>query len=241
MTPPVKPEDIVTPPGSQIPPQELPPAQVPTNNGVTEERFNALMNMVAQQNAAFEELKSKFSSASTSAEPPHDPAKDAQIMFQDPRTLIREEVTRAVEPLNQFRVQMQRQNNYSALKSQLRSAQPQLNPYWAQIESQLDAAFAGGQVEPTPQSIMFAVNAIVGNIALSGGFNQQQKPPNNSMVPPNIPSSPPPPPTPKPQLRELTEAEHTVRRAAGLTVEQYLANVEGSSISVPVTKPGGTK
>jgi hypothetical protein len=233
--PPIQPEI------PQTPPQDSPPLNQPTDDPIARQ-LSAIANMIAAQQTAIEELKAK-QNAPVNTTPPHDPSADAQLMFQDPRTLIREEVTNAVKPLNEFRMQMQRQNQYMALKGQIRNYFPNLAPYWSNIESQLDQAFSAGQLDPTPQALNFAVNAIVGNMVNSGMINPSApsvKP--SSPVPPNIPSSPPPPPTPpKPQLRELTEQEKTIARMNGMTAEQYLQHIEGASISVPVKPAGGNK
>lgn len=139
--------------------------------------------------------------------------------YSDPQKAIRQQVDSAIAPVNAFIQSFQRTQVYQSNKAQLRNNFPQLQNIWNVIESQLDAIFGNGQVDPTPQNLMMAVNNVVGQLTMRGQNLPASPVP---VIPPSIPAAPPVAPVPTQQSTvRLTEQQKIIARASGLTEEDF--------------------
>lgn len=149
------------------------------------------------------------------------------------RDLIREEIQKAIAPLNQFTAQTQRAQFIEQCKTQMR-ANPSQFPYIDQVERLLDQILS-----QTPNldvnSVVAAYNLAVGTYISQGGSltapngNNPPTPPANRGTPPvnNPPHVRPTPPVPPPspssrKIRPLTENEKKIARFNRFTDEEYL-------------------
>lgn len=222
---PVIPSEPVVPPTPAAP--SNPPA--PPTNDIRAELDALQRRALAELSQKNEELQRQL--AEKNKTPRSTPEEDSQLLFKNPRQLIREEMQEIVAPLIEFRNQFAKQSAYDNLKANLRS-NPQLFAIYNEIAAHVDQAMQ--TVEPTMQNLQTVIFSVYG--AYKAGLipnsqpshipatTQPQVPPVST--PPHIPPSPPPVPRNTgnvPKVRELTEAEREIARRQGLTPEQYIA------------------
>lgn len=240
MTPPVPPissdqnQNSPTPP---ILPINAPPSEM-------EVLRQTVANMQGQIGQLVNTIQSAVS-AQTPQAPPPPPALTAEDFQNNPQLLIdriNQDIARQVAPLNAANNQFVRANQYTAAKAQVKNANPMFQRFWSQIEPQLDATFASGQIEPHPQIIFYHVQALVGGLALQNPTmfatapNMQQQP--NNFIPPS--GSPPPlPQNNAPPLRQLTDNERRIAKERGLSDADYLKLQEGNVMFVGQKPTGG--
>jgi hypothetical protein len=214
-------------------PQDQPKStEVPTNNlqaELAELNRRALADLHRQN----QELQAKL--AEQNKTPQHSPEEDSKLLFQDPRKLIREELSSIVAPLLEFRQEYGKQQAYERLKNELAQV-PNLYNIYKDIAPYVDEAMRNS--EPTLQNMQAAILSIYG--AKQAGLlpNSQPKPVekpsvSNNPNPPHLPPSAPAPPRAsnnnQPKTRELTEAERDIARRFNMTPEQYINYLEADS------------
>lgn len=221
------------------PPAPPPPAPDPNATIGLYER------LLQEQNAEIARLRAQAQAPAAPNNQP--PAFNGENFFQNPgevldnfrKTLI-QDVQQTISPLNQFRLQMERQTAYNNNKGQMEMYIPQhLKGYWPIIAQRMDMAFNAGYIQDASlQGLMGAFNTILGQVIAQGQVpvaptNAIPPQPGVPFTPPSIPPSPPPPPTPPAnQLRALTENEKLVARMAGMDDATYLKHLEGSTMIV---------
>lgn len=158
----------------------------------------------------------------------NDPSRAPLVMAD----IVRKEVAHSMAPLNEFRKTFERQNAYAAIKHQVKSSNPQIATFWAQIEPYLDQAFGTGNIDVNPQLVQNQALAILGGLVIQnpGMFAQRTAPQPVSMISPSGSPTPAGAPEPK-KLRELDANEEMLRKAKGLTHEQFLL-LQGDSAMI---------
>lgn len=123
-----------------------------------------MQNVILNQQARLREFENQQRQAPPP--PPAAPTVTDQDFMNSPaaanRQLIREEVSALVDPLRQFVAQNQRTTEYTNSKNLIFS-QADFFPYRAKLEPYLDASFNQG-MNPDQNTVMFAANAILGNL-----------------------------------------------------------------------------
>lgn len=167
------------------------------------------------------------------APPVSDPS--SADFFADPmshtRNLVRDELARAVAPLNQLALETRNASAYAQIKNQIR-IDPRFAPHMASIEPLLDQE-AQYLNEVTMNSVgTLAVN-ILGRIvigAIPGFAPTVANTPTRQVPPVAVPPSAPTVPRTVPTAITLTEDQLKIARLWGMSPEQYLAytNSEGS-------------
>lgn len=228
-------------------PPVISPESIPTSTDQqtapsTNPEFDIVKQQIAQLTQVVGTLASTIQNRPTAAPPP--PPITADDFHSNPQLLIdriRDEISAQTAPLNQFRVQLERQQQYQAIKGQVKNANPQFGKFWHLIEPQLDQAFMTGNVEVHPQLVFYQAQAIFGGLVSQNPalLVSAPAPTPATMIPPSG-SAPPNPAAEAPKQRELTDAERQVARRSGLTDAQYLNLLEGSAMIV-THRAGGTK
>lgn len=232
-------------PAPSIPPID-PSGNVDTTSSSenTQQLFLAALREKDQENIRLKGLLEQRNA------PTNIPEADQWANFTDaPRTLIAEEVDRAVAPLNQFIQKLQRDGEFDKFKRLFRA-----NPMYAKIldhaEQYVDQLLANVQ-QPSVQAVELALTSVAGAIATGQlnipGFNFGTTPPNPAPNNPNPPVTPrtqippyvPPSSTPlpdntnaQPGKRELTETERRLARSFNMSDEDYLAGLQGDAVQV---------
>lgn len=251
----------MTNPPTQDPPQNppaSPPANTPTPSNqstdsleATKAFYESLLND-ANNRAARAEADAQAARGNVAAAPPPPPVEvDVIGNPQGFLTAIRQEIKQQVAPLDDFRLQYQRQQQYE-LNKNLIKANPQVAPHWHLLEPHLNQAFANGQLKDTSlNGLAWACQTILGNLVFNNPSILQTAAPaattppaNPPRTPPNVaPSAPPAPVNPNQNgaaLRDLTEAEERLRRQWGMTKEEFLKGSEGDAITVSTPKPAAS-
>jgi len=156
--------------------------------------------------------------------------------------IVRKEVEHSMAPMNAFRKSFERQNAYASIKAQVRNSNPQISTFWAQIEPYLDSAFGSGNIDVNAQLVQNQALAILGGLVVQnpGMFAQRTAPNPVSMISPSGSPTPSGAPEPK-KLRELDPNEEMLRKARGLTHEQFLLLQDGSGMIVQSAAQRGGK
>jgi hypothetical protein len=205
-----------------------PPVQ-PTNNNVNDLYRQAY----EEQYRRTQELESRIAAQEAQRQQPARQVTDEEFFNQPAtnyRALIREELSAALGTLPEEIRNQSRMTAYRGLKDQFRS-HPDY-PDFSEHEAGIDQIINSGNVEPTIQGINNAVLYLRGmkytqtlkNPALNILNNHQSQNPVN---PPYVPPSAPPAPRQQQndiaaKVNGLTEAERTVARARGITLEQFV-------------------
>lgn len=230
---------------NQIPPITDPNLPNPNNPALPTE-LDIMRQQLAQLSGAVNQIAQHLSA------PAPTPAPEQRYNFshedlQDPSklpgiiaTIVGTETQRAIAPMNEMQRTFKRQSDYQMVKQQVKNSNPVWTRLWNVIEPQLDQAFSGGNIDVNFQIVSFQVSALIGHIATTNpALLSQHSAPPAPMIPPSgspLPSDSNPP---APKLRDLTPDEEIVRKAQGLTQEQYLKLQEGSSMLLKSTPAGG--
>ena len=165
-----------------------------------------------------------------------DPARAPNVMAG----IIQQETQKAIAPLLEFRNQFNRANQYGQIKNQVKNMNPTISKFWAQIEPILDQTFSSGNVDVNPNIVAYQAQAIIGSLAMQnpGMFSAQAQgvpmiSPSGAPAPSTLPNTP--------KLRDLDENEETLRKARGLTQEQFLQLQAGSSMILTPSSQQGKK
>lgn len=167
-----------------------------------------------------------------------DPTKAPNLIAD----IIHRETQQAVAPLMEFRKQYERTNMYQSIKNQVKNSNPMFAKLWAHIEPYLDQTFSAGNVDVNPNIVAYQAQAVIGNLMMTQPHLLNQAPAGNPNAPNMI--SPSGAPTRQgnqetPKLRELDDNEETLRKARGLTKEQYLQlQAGGSMLLTPASERG---
>lgn len=203
---------------------------------------NAQLQAAARQNAELTQRLRDFDGRIKRVEHPEVPIEDRNEAFwKNPvgtiQELVQSELKKTVDPLNEFRKEVQGQTAYDRMKANLKT---EYTDIWPQIESTVDdfvqkAAAAGNEV--TPQLLSVAA------LTASGAHYRGQLKPSpiptpappapptlsasgaDIVTPPHLRPSAPPIPVPgndKPEARPLNENERRLARERGWSDQQYL-------------------
>jgi hypothetical protein len=165
-----------------------------------------------------------------------DPSK-APVMVAE---IVARENAKAMAPMLEFRNQINRQNAYQSIKSIVRNSNANFNRFWQHIEPVLDQTFGSGNVDVNQQLVAYQAQAILGGLFIQNPSLLNSTPSAPQMISPsgaNPPSNLPE----KPALRPLDENEETLRKARGLTHEQFLQLQAGGSMLLSPSSEKGRK
>lgn len=202
------------------------PAPAPQNTEI----LNAYQQQLLEQARENKRLRDELEAARRPAPQPPSPEEEKQF-FDAPRTataqIVRQELEQQVKPINDFVRQMQREQNYTALKSQMRQNPAQF-AYLGQVEHYLDQIMQSAAVVDVP-TVIAAYNTALGyHISQGGSLNAPSNPtpPTNVPIPPNPRPAPPvtPPSNPRGNKTrpQLTENEKKIARFNGQTDEEFI-------------------
>lgn len=181
--------------------------------------------------------------------------QEAKDFYANPLKLIREELEKAVAPLNAFKDRFESDTEYDRIKRGLKA-----NPVYAehlknpQFEAVVDQLIGEGQRSGVSlnENIVIATikhtigDVITGDLVLTGvkedGAENNKKEDDNKVIPPYLQPSSPPQKTrgTEKQYRDLTENEDRLRRERNMSKEQYLNWLEVDSNDVIDSKIGVT-
>ena len=143
---------------------------------------------------------------------------------------IKRHLDSSIAPIQQFRVQMERNSKYQQIKERIRTSQPHIEKLWDKIVGQLDTAIENSNVDPTMEVVSYHVSALMGSYLMRNPTALSDVAPPSMHLPPS--GSPPAPNSQTPPVRTLTANEETLRQQRGWTVEQYLKNSEEGAFTV---------
>jgi hypothetical protein len=165
-----------------------------------------------------------------------DPSK-APVMVAE---IVARENAKAMAPMLEFRNQINRQNQYQSIKAGVKSMNQNFARFWQHIEPVLDQTFGSGNVDVNQQLVAYQAQAILGGLFIQNPALLNSTPsapqmisPSGAPAPSNIPNTPP--------LRSLDENEEQLRKARGLTHEEYLKLQAGSSMLLSPSSDKGKK
>lgn len=215
--------------------EQTPPATEEASQESELERIRNIYNAAlaeASQRATFAEnelQRVRSQPAPEQAKSP-DPETDRQNFFDNPRQLIREEMTQIVKPLNEFQQRFSRQEAYNSFLAKAAS-----HPMFAHINNpivqQSLSNMAGTMNTITDEGLSAAYNMVVGHLFSQGQLtqaappapldapqtnNQMQPPPNPRPVAPLAPVS-----ANAPKKITLSEHEKQLARFNNMTDEEY--------------------
>lgn len=238
--------------GSQSPQPQTPPTiepqQEPTNNSdnfepklpapdVRDPRDIALANSQMQLRQMQEELqalRNQIHQVVNKPAPEPEP-QAAEDFFRDPYNALKQELARAVEPINSQISEFRRSSQLVELKNYIR-ALPQFAPIWDRIEQQYDMAM-NSQQQVNTQVAIAAATLAAGNLFVSNGFQgvpaTEYKPAWGNQ--PNF--SQPAQPITQPQL----QAPQAPYMGAPVHNNQMIPNVRPSAPPAPVSQPTDQK
>lgn len=165
-----------------------------------------------------------------------DPSK-APVMVAE---IVARENAKAMAPMLEFRNQINRQNQYQAIKAGVRNMNSNFSRFWNHIEPVLDQTFGSGNVDVNQQLVAYQAQAILGGLFIQNPSLLNSTPsapqmisPSGATPPSNIPSAPP--------LRDLDDNEDRLRKERGLTKEQFLQLQAGGSMLLSPSSEKGRK
>lgn len=231
-TEPTTPDDAV--PVVETPPTPTPaPTPEPTNN-----LLSAYSAVLGEKDREIARLRAEAEARNNQPAPTLSPEEQSKKFFETPLDLIRSEIHAAIKPLNEFAAQTKREQEYANLKSQMRQ-DPRFSQLSA-IEVDFDLMMKNAPLDPN--TMIGAYYAVLGMAHANGKLAAP------------APTTPPAPAAPvttpahlrpsagnvaaptKPQRRQLTENEKRLARAAGMTDDQYLDELEGPATLIVGTK-----
>jgi len=239
-------EAEVTPENSP-PNTDTPPAPTPEVKDTTKEDNSArLLELYTEQmranNTRIQQLEQEATALRTRAEtsPPADPAVERERFYNDPRSVIQEEVRKAIEPLAKFVSGVQANSQYDTIKAKFKN-DPRFSKVFPKIEATLDSQVRESGTAITEQQYYGLLLATIGGAAAglipgvsltddlpSNSTNGSPNNPaptngNNSMSnPPNVRPTSPPAPAPRANANNatpLTELERRIMREQGFSNE----------------------
>ncbi len=219
--------------------------------------FELQTKTVRDQGASLARLKKDFDELKAKKEEENQPTLDERSkgFYADPVKIIREELQKAIAPLNEFKNRFESDSEYDRIKKGLKA-----NPVFAehlsnpQFESVVDQLIAEGQrtgVQLNENIVIATIKHTIGDVVTgelvldipkktgneTGNENKKEE---ERMIPPYLAPSSPPQKTrgTEKQYRDLTENEDRLRRERGMTKEQYLNWLEVDSNDVIDSKIG---
>lgn len=214
--------------------------------------YEANMREAHQRASRLEEELNRRSRAEEQAQqnqPPQVPEISASEFWNKPlphiAQIIRDETRRAVQPLYEFKQQVENQSKYDNLKSRFKN-DPRYREIFPKIEGIVDQMIQGSGAEPTDAlmnaTILSAIGALhtgqIPGVTLEAqGSNNNQNGNTQQMgqqtsqaqdarviTPPHLRPSPvvQQPSDNKPKLRDLTELEDRLRRENNMSKEEFL-------------------
>lgn len=213
--------------------------------------FELQTKTVRDQGARITQIQREFDEFKAKEEEKELPTQEesAKKFYADPVSVMREELEKAIAPLNAFKDRFESDSEYDRIKRGLK-ANPNYSKHLSdpQFEAVIDELVADGQRLGTKvnedivaAAIKHTIGSLVtGDIVFDSVTETKDKKEEDKVIPPYLqPSSPPQKSRDKrEQLRDLTENEERLRRERGQTKEEYLKWLEVDSNDVIDSKIG---
>lgn len=170
--------------------------------------------------------------------------QDKQLLFDDPRRLLREEIAEQNKPIMDFMNSFQRQQSIDMFKSQMRNDAMGRFKYLDKVSDFFDRAVQGLNIV-NADSVVAAYNLALGNYVSNGGNLIENTAPSIPPANPNVPI--PPHIRPAAPIREvssratkpvLTEAERKIARINNMSDEDFVKfrDMPASQVAIPEAK-----
>lgn len=178
------------------------------------------------QQAEIRRLQAQVNTPIPQALPPRDIEQDKQLLFDDPRRLLREEIAEQNKPIIDFMNTFQKRQAIEEFKSQMRSDAMGRFKYLDKVSDFFDRAVSSLQFV-NADAVVAAYNLALGNYVSNGGnLNDSAPTQTNSTtvpIPPHIrPSSPIRVANEKPAKPVLSEAERKIARINNMSDEDFV-------------------
>lgn len=213
---------------------ESPPASSESIETV-KQVYNQALRDVSQRAAQAEQELERLRNAPAPTRNEQDLEADKELLFSNPRKLIREEMEEIIKPLNQFTQQITREQAITQIKARL-ATDPRYsllnNPEVSQYLDQVVSGFTVINESSLSAAYNMAVGLYVQNNGTLPALNNQQLAPNTTQqmnpLPPHVrPAAPIKVPTEnKNKRRALTEQERYIARLNNMNDDQYLDEME---------------
>lgn len=226
--------------------EETPTEPIPLQEDPSREMAALYGEVIREKEARIKQLEAQ---QQQKQEPELTPDAQKNRFFNEPMTVLREEIQKTIAPLVQFTQTFQNQQVYDKIKNRFR-VDPRFKDIFPSVESTVDHIMS--QSEVTEQNVNAAVLSAIGmyTTGLIPTTNQQtssrsaapQNPQSQQkrdvVTPPHLRPAAPASPSgeKKKEGRELTENERRLARASKMTDEQYLNFIDVDPSSVATYK-----